>query len=110
MHVIPVSITKDRLLDMSNLADHMVSESRPKITLRKIRKTSKSYGGVGKIYVKFGEPIDVRKYLESKKLEAPTQPTFTETALAVTNDLILTQEAESPVLLNNILASLLQQE
>ena len=54
MHVIPVSITKDRLLDMSNLADHMVSESRPKITLRKIRKTSKSLGGVGKIYVKFG--------------------------------------------------------
>ena len=25
VHVIPISITKDRLLDMSNLADHMVS-------------------------------------------------------------------------------------
>ena len=51
---------------MSNLADHMVTEDRPKITLRKMRETKNRLGGVGKIYVKFGETIDVRQYLESR--------------------------------------------
>ena len=108
VHVIPVSITKDRLLDMSNLADHMVTENRPKITLRKMRETKNRLGGVGKIYVKFGETIDVRQYLESRQLKDLNQPSFQKTSLMVTNDLILTQTAQSPVLLNNILAALLQ--
>ena len=93
INIIPISITKDRLLDMSNLADHMVTENKPKITLRKIRKTKNRLGGVGKIYMKFGETIDVRQYLESKQLKELTQPIFQKTALMVTNDLILTQTA-----------------
>ena len=76
IHIIPVSITKDRLLDMSNLADHMVTENKPKITLRKIRKTKNRLGGVGKIYMKFGETIDVRQYLESRQLKELSQPKF----------------------------------
>ena len=71
----------------------MVTENKPKITLRKIRKTKNRLGGVGKIYMKFGETIDVRQYLESKQLKELTQPIFQKTALMVTNDLILTQTA-----------------
>ena len=110
IHVIPVSITKDRLLDISNLADHMVSDRRPKISLQKIRKTSKRLGGVGKIYVKFGDTIDIKQYLEERQLQALSQPNFKRAALTVTNELIVTHEAQSPVLLNNILAALLLQE
>ena len=109
IHVIPVSITKDRLLDLSNLADHMVSDRRPKISLKKIRETSKRFGGVGKIYVKFGDTIDIKKYLESRQLEV-SQPDFKQTALTVTNELVVTHEAQSLVLLNNVLAALLLYE
>ena len=73
-----------------------------------MRETKNRLGGVGKIYVKFGETIDVRQYLESRQLVDLNQPSFQKTALTVTNDLILTQTAQSPVLLNNILAALLQ--
>ena len=78
--------------------------------MRKIRKTSKTAGGVGKIYVKFGETIDLKKYVERRRLASPTIPKFTKMALELTNHLMLTQEEESPVLLTNILATLLQQE
>ena len=54
----------------------MVTDNKPKITLRKIRKTKNRLGGVGKIYMKFGETIDVRQYLESRQLKELSQPKF----------------------------------
>ena len=68
VHLIPISITKDRLLDMSNLASDMVSENKPQISLQKLRQTIKNTGGVGRIFLKFGDTIDLKQYLEQKNI------------------------------------------
>ena len=48
---------------MNNLASEMVSDRKPKISLTKLRQTlneKSSLGGVGRIFVKFGETIDLK--------------------------------------------------
>ena len=65
IHLIPISITKDRLLEMENLASEMVGERKPKISLTRLSQTLReksALGGVGRIFVKFGETIDLKQY------------------------------------------------
>ena len=107
VHLIPISITKDRLLDMSNLASDMVSENKPQISFQKLRKTIKSTGGVGRIFLKFGDTIDLKQYLEQKTIGPLSYANFGSTALMITEDLIKQQEAHSPVLLNMLVAGLI---
>ena len=71
VHLIPISITKDRIIDMSNLTNEMISNREPTYQTHKIMKTindKKSSGGVGRVFMKVGEEIDLKKYLEGKNL------------------------------------------
>ena len=62
VHLIPISITKDRLLDMSNLASEMVSDGNPKISLIKLDQNLRKNNGVGRIFLHFGETINLKHY------------------------------------------------
>ena len=92
---------------MSHLASEMVSATKPQISLQQLRKTIKTTGGVGRIFLKFGDTIDLKQYLESKKMAPLTYTNFASSALMVTEDLIKQQEAHSPVLLNMFVAGLI---
>ena len=79
------------MLDMSNLASEMVSDREPRVSLRRLyQKVNEkaAIGGVGRIFVKFGEDIDLKKYLSQKKLAPLKAENFSPTAFMITEDLI----------------------
>ena len=91
IHLIPISITKDRLLDMDNLASEMVSDRKPKISLTRLRQTLKeksALGGVGRIFLKFGETIDLKQYCTEANIAPVTEANFASSALMITEALI----------------------
>jgi len=69
----------------------MVSNRESTYHTHKIMKTindKKSSGGVGRVFVKVGEEIDLKKYLEGKNLAPLRAENFAETAMAVTEKLV----------------------
>ena len=70
---------------------------------------AKSFSGqkLGKVYINFGETFDMKQYIEQQNLAPLTKLNLDTVSLRLTNDLVLEQEMVSPVVLNQIVASLL---
>ena len=68
--LVPVVVNYDRLFEMRNLATEIVSGDTGQISAmtigRMIRQQSKQT--VGKVYVTFGEAIELKKYLIKHKM------------------------------------------
>ena len=109
MHLIPVSITYERLFEIRNLATEIVSGSYEKLSFRQLLSMAKSFSGqkLGKVYINFGETFDMKQYIEQQNLAPLTKLNLDTVSLRLTNDLVLEQEMVSPVVLNQIVASLL---
>ena len=64
---------------------------------------------MGKVYVTFGEAINLKDYLTQRKMSPLSPANLDEAALDLTSHLILQQEYASPIVLNMIVAALLLQ-
>ena len=84
--IVPVSINYERLFDDNLLASEMISGKFRDISLFDLTKkiTSLPPNKVGKVFIKYSEPIDLEHYLSENKLETTN---FNEVALKLTNDL-----------------------
>lgn len=64
--IVPVCVNYDRLFDQSYLATEMISGKFQNINMTQLLK--KIYdmrkGKLGKVFVKYGEPIDLTTYIE----------------------------------------------
>ena len=67
--VVPVCINYDRIFEASYLANEMISGKFSNLNLYELMKNiySMRKGKLGKIFVKYAEPIDLRDYVSSSK-------------------------------------------
>lgn len=109
MHIIPVAINYDRLLEIRNLATEIVSGETGHLgtmnVIRMIRE--KNNQACGKVYMTFGQSVSLRDYIQ-RQINVPLQPKNLEAvALNLTTDLVLEHEYASPIVTNMIVAALL---
>ena len=112
VHLIPVAINYDRLFEIRNVATEIVSDDPGDLSLLGLRRMINSQQGdqtVGKVYVTFGEAINLKDYLSQRKISPLTQANLDEAALDLTSHLVLQQEYASPIVTNMIVSSLLLQ-
>ena len=104
--IVPVSINYERLFDDNLLASEMISGKFRDISLFDLTKkiTSLPPNKVGKVFIKYSEPIDLEHYLSQNKLETTN---FNEVALKLTNDLYEFQFSEQPITKSTIVSSIL---
>jgi len=112
IHLIPVAINYDRLFEMRNLANEIVSGQTDDLfsmltVTRMLREQSNQ--AVGKVYMTFGEAISLKDYLKENRFEPLNQANFDAAALHLTSHLVLQHEYACPITLNMIVASLLLQ-
>ena len=75
MHLIPCAINYDRLFEGRNIATEAVSDDPGDMNLFDLGKMIKSQSGqtIGKIYMTFGEAINLKDYLQKEKVEPLSQ-------------------------------------
>lgn len=68
--IVPISIMWDRIFDSTLFSHEVLSGKFEELTMYKLMR--KIYempaGKVGKVYVKYSEPIDMTTYLEANKI------------------------------------------
>ena len=111
IHVLPVAINYDRLFEIRNLAQEIVSSASDKLSMVTVLRMLKEQSGqsAGKVYMTFGQPISMQRFLINHKFLPLTQKNLDEASLQMTQHLVLQQELASPVVLNMIVATLLLQ-
>jgi glycerol-3-phosphate O-acyltransferase len=86
--IVPVSINYERIFDESLLASEIISGEFENITalglFKKIFTMPKNK--LGKVFVKYADPIDLDSYVEENKSKYPR---FNDMALKLTKDLIV---------------------
>lgn len=65
VYVFPISVNYERLFEIRNIADAMVSTKTNKLGLHEIKKRFDAHKGhkLGRCYVMFGQTISLRQYL-----------------------------------------------
>ena len=66
VHLIPVAINYDRLFEIRNLATEIVSDDPGDLSMLGLQRMINNQQGdqtVGKVYVTFGEAINLKDYL-----------------------------------------------
>ena len=111
LHIVPVAINYDRLFEIRNLAQEIVSADNGKLSVFDVRRmiSEQSEKTVGKVYVTFGSTVSLKDFFKEKQLEPLNQANLDQAGLQLTTHLVLQQEYASPVVLNMIVASLLLQ-
>ena len=90
VYLIPVAINYDRLFEIRNLATEIVSGSNDPSLFDVGRMISQqSDQKMGKVYMTFGEAINMRDYLNKNKLSPSNQANLDSAALQLTTDLVL---------------------
>ena len=92
MHLVPVAINYDRLFEIRNLATEIVSDDPGDLSMLGLKRMLASQEGdqtVGKVYVTFGEAINLKDYLSQRKMSPLTQANLDEAALDLTSHLVL---------------------
>lgn len=102
--IVPVSINYDRIFDEALLANEMVTGEFYDISfyelIKKICNDPKNK--LGKVFVKYSDPIDLREYREVHKKKS-----FNEMAMQLTQSLYEFQCREQPITKNSIICSVL---
>lgn len=109
VYVFPVSVNYERLFEIRNIADMMVSRDVRNMGVFDIKRKFDAFKGhsLGRGYVKFGKTISLRDYFATLEKGVLTVNNLNETALNLTQRLVVEQHLASPVFLNNVVASLL---
>ena len=109
LHIVPVAINYDRLFEIRNLAQEIVSADNGKLSVFDVRRmiSEQSEKTVGKVYVTFGSTVSLKDFFKEQKLAPLNQANLDQAGLQLTTHLVLQQEYASPVVLNMIVASLL---
>lgn len=72
IHLIPVAINYDRLFEIRNLANEIVSGETGKFSMLTVRRMLAEQGGddgaVGKVYLTFGKSVSLSDYLAKNEL------------------------------------------
>jgi glycerol-3-phosphate O-acyltransferase len=111
VHIFPVSINYERLFEIRNVADMMVSTEARKLSVLDIKSKFDVHKGhrLGRTYVLFGKPISLMEYFAQSKEGVLTVQNLNESALNLTRSLVVEHQLTSPVFLNQVVASLLLQ-
>ena len=114
LHIVPVSINYDRLLEMKILAVEMVSGVNPNLSLSELFQKLKAFNDnqLGKCTVKFLDPVNVSAYMSnfSSTNKQLTNNNVVEVSHKLTDDLYRSQSNCAYITLNMMIASLLLQE
>ena len=71
MHLIPVSINYDRLLDMKNVAEKNLNKADITTFFRLNKMVKENFGQVlGKVYMTFGDSINLNEYVTENRFDA----------------------------------------
>lgn len=91
LHLIPCAINYDRLFEGRNIATEAVSGDPGDINLLDLGRMIKSQSGqtMGKVYMTFGETINLKDYLKKEKVDPLRQSNLDVTALKLTEHLTL---------------------
>lgn len=110
--IVPVMVSYDRIFEIQNLSSEMVSGATRNLSF--YEAISKIYNigenQLGSVYVKYLEPLNVRQFLQERGMENLQPENIESEAHELTQELLRRQQAELPVTLNNVIASLLLQE
>jgi glycerol-3-phosphate O-acyltransferase len=109
IYVFPVSINYERLFEIRNIADMMVSSDARNMGIFDIKRKFDAFKGhsLGRVYVKFGKTISLRDYFAGNEKGVLTANTLNDSALNLTQRLVVEHHLASPVFLNNVVASLI---
>jgi len=109
--IFPISCNYERLFEVRNLADMMVSRDVDNMGLLAIQKKFNAFIGkkLGRAYVKFGKSISLRDYFSNYEQGGLAPAQINDAALNLTEKLVIENHLTSPVFLNNLVASLLLQ-
>merc|ERR1712060_431344 len=75
LHIVPVAINYDRLFEIRNLAQEIVSADNGKLSVFDVRRmiSEQSEKTVGKVYVTFGSTVSLKDFFKEKQLEPLNQ-------------------------------------
>lgn len=109
VYIFPISINYERLFEVRNIADAMVSKDKSNFGFLDIYKKINVHKGhkLGRCYVKFGETISLRDYFASSSFGMLSSVNINEAALSLTEKLVVENHQNEPVFLNMVVASLL---
>lgn len=111
VHLVPVAINYDRLFEIRNIATENVSGDPGTLKMTDVHRmiSDQSTQTLGKVYMTFGQEVDLAKYLQEQKLAPLTAGTTEQAVCSLTSDLVLQHTYASPVTLNSIVAAILLQ-
>jgi glycerol-3-phosphate O-acyltransferase len=100
--IVPVSINYDRIFEASYLANEMISGKFQNLNLYELMRniSSQRRGKLGKIFVKYAEPIDLSDYLANSRDQSMEQ-----VALNLTKELYHVQQREQPITMNSLIST-----
>ena len=102
--IVPVCINYERIFEASYLANEMISGVFQEVTMVELTQSifGMRKGKLGKAFVKYGEPIDLVKYLEKHQSTRPHS-----VSLQLTRELYHIQQKEQPITMNSLVVSAL---
>ena len=111
VHIVPVTINYDRVFELRNLANEMVSGETTYTGIRQVSRlvASERDGKLGRVTVIYGNPLNLREYLKAEGMAPLTAEKIDVAGLRLSERLLQKQQSASPVTLNMIVATLLLQ-
>ena len=99
--IVPVCINYDRLFDASYLANEMISGKMEQINLFDLLRyiNSMRAGKLGKVFVKYADPIDLNEYIAANGGCGPNL------SLKLTRDLYQIHQKEQPITMNALIST-----
>lgn len=109
LFVFPVSINYERLFEIDNIAEMMVSKNQRNhgvLDIKRLIDKQKQHR-LGRTYVMFGKTISLRDYFMETEKGVLKSQNINNAALNLTQKLVIEAYLSSPVFLNNVVASLI---
>lgn len=109
VYIFPVSINYDRLFEIRNIADMMVSKNQSNLNVLDIKKKLDGLKNhkLGRAYVLFGQTISLNDYFNNSESGLLSPKNINKAALSLTQKLKVEDHLASPVLLNMVVSTLL---
>jgi len=89
VHIVPVSISYERVFEVRNLAIEMVSGEVPRLSFMKLlgMLRSEKEGKLGRAFVHFGRVVNVKEYLKNISIPQITSDNIDEASLRLSEKL-----------------------
>lgn len=100
--IVPICINYDRIFDSHYLANEMISGKFRHLNMPElmVRIYNKRTGKLGKIFVKYAEPIDLNSYIEKYQHDQSQS-----ISLRLTKELYQIQQREQPITMNSLIST-----